>query len=59
MPSPGGDGRLGVGMSILARMEAIGGEAQVWSREGSGTTVALRVPATRPAPVVASGDGAP
>ena len=58
-PSPGGDGRLGVGMSILARMEAIGGEAQVWSREGSGTTVALRVPATRPAPVVASGDGAP
>lgn len=49
-PSPGGDGRLGVGMSILARMEAIGGEAQVWSRTGSGTTIVLRVPASSPAP---------
>lgn len=49
-PSPGGDGRLGVGMSILARMEAIGGEAQVWSRPGSGTTVALRMPVSAPAP---------
>ncbi|MGY6498638.1 MAG: sensor histidine kinase [Microcella sp.] len=56
-PSPGGDGRLGVGMSILARMEAIGGEAQVWSREGSGTTIALRVPATRPVPRPTVGEG--
>jgi hypothetical protein len=59
-PSPGGDGRLGVGMSILARMEAIGGEAHVWSREGSGTTVALRAPAIRSShalPIV--GEGAP
>lgn len=43
-PAPRGDGRLGVGMSIVARLDAIGGEAQVWSRPGSGTTVMLRIP---------------
>lgn len=43
------DGRLGVGTSIVGRLETIGGSATVWSQPGKGTSVLLRVPATRPA----------
>ena len=34
--------RLGISTSIKARMELIGGEAQVLSEPGAGTTVMLR-----------------
>jgi len=37
-------GRLGVGSSIIGRLDSIGGTATVWSRPGSGTSVLLRVP---------------
>ena len=36
--------RLGVRESIVRRMEAVGGSAQVWSTPGSGTSVVLRAP---------------
>ena len=39
------DGRLGVGTSIVGRLETIGGSAIVWSQPGKGTSVLLRVPA--------------
>lgn len=39
------DGRLGVGTSIIGRLETIGGSATVWSQPGKGTSVLLRVPA--------------
>ncbi|MBA4248183.1 MAG: hypothetical protein C0444_07815 [Microbacterium sp.] len=39
------DGRLGVGTSIVGRLETIGGSATVWSQPGKGTSVLLRVPA--------------
>ena len=42
------DGRLGVGTSIVGRLETVGGAATVWSQPGRGTSVLLRVPA-RPA----------
>ena len=42
------DGRLGVGTSIVGRLETIGGSATVWSLPGKGTSVLLRVPAGRP-----------
>lgn len=45
------DGRLGVGTSIVGRLETIGGSAVVWSQPGKGTSVLLR------APVRASSDG--
>lgn len=38
------DGRLGVGTSIVGRLETIGGSAVVWSQLGKGTSVLLRVP---------------
>lgn len=38
------DGRLGVGTSIVGRLESIGGSAVVWSQPGKGTSVLLRVP---------------
>lgn len=38
------DGRLGVGTSIVGRLETIGGAATVWSQPGKGTSVLLRVP---------------
>lgn len=38
------DGRLGVGTSIVGRLETIGGSATVWSQPGKGTSVLLRVP---------------
>lgn len=41
------DGRLGVGTSIVGRLESIGGSATVWSQPGKGTSVLLRVPVTR------------
>ncbi|UTT61472.1 sensor histidine kinase [Microcella humidisoli] len=41
------DGRLGVGTSIVGRLETIGGSATVWSQPGKGTSVLLRVPAAR------------
>ncbi len=41
------DGRLGVGTSIVGRLETVGGSATVWSHPGRGTSVLLRVP-TRP-----------
>ncbi|MER3388428.1 MAG: hypothetical protein RJQ01_00195 [Microcella sp.] len=36
--------RLGVGSSIVGRLDSIGGTATVWSRPGAGTSVLLRVP---------------
>lgn len=39
------DGRLGVGTSIVGRLETVGGSATVWSHPGRGTSVLLRVPA--------------
>jgi signal transduction histidine kinase len=39
------DGRLGVGTSIVGRLETVGGSATVWSQPGRGTSVLLRVPA--------------
>lgn len=41
------DGRLGVGTSIVGRLETIGGSATVWSQPGKGTSVLLRVPTSR------------
>lgn len=41
------DGRLGVGTSIVGRLETIGGSATVWSQPGKGTSVLLRVPVRR------------
>jgi signal transduction histidine kinase len=41
--SVGGD-RLGLRASIIDRMEAVGGSAQIWSTPGSGTSVVLTVP---------------
>lgn len=38
------DGRLGVGTSIVGRLETVGGSATVWSQPGRGTSVLLRVP---------------
>ena len=37
-------GRIGVGTSIVGRLETIGGSATVWSQPGKGTSVLLRVP---------------
>lgn len=42
------DGKLGVGTSIIGRLETIGGSATVWSQPGKGTSVLLRVPTGRP-----------
>ena len=42
------DGRLGVGTSIVGRLETIGGSAVVWSQPGKGTSVLLRVPVRVP-----------
>ncbi|MBX9471749.1 sensor histidine kinase [Microcella sp.] len=42
------DGRLGVGTSIVGRLETIGGSAVVWSQPGKGTSVLLRVPVRIP-----------
>lgn len=36
--------RLGVSVSIIGRLESVGGSAAVFSRPGEGTTVLLRVP---------------
>jgi signal transduction histidine kinase len=36
--------RLGMRASIVDRMEAVGGSAQIWSTPGSGTSVVLTVP---------------
>jgi hypothetical protein len=36
--------RLGVRGSIIERMEAVGGSAQIWSTPGGGTSVVLTVP---------------
>lgn len=36
--------RLGVGTSIVGRLESVGGSATVWSQPGKGTSVLLRVP---------------
>lgn len=44
------DGRLGVGTSIVGRLETIGGSATVWSQPGKGTSVLLRVPSVAAAP---------
>ncbi len=43
-PHDSTDGRLGVGTSIVGRLETVGGSAVVWSRPGAGTSVLLRVP---------------
>lgn len=42
------DGRLGVGTSIVGRLETTGGSAVVWSQPGKGTSVLLRVPLHAP-----------
>jgi len=39
------DGGTGTSLSIVARIEAVGGRAQINSRPGRGTTVCLEVPA--------------
>jgi signal transduction histidine kinase len=52
--------RLGLSGSVRARMERVGGSAQIWSSPGSGTSVVIRVPAPgprSPAPVPSPGDG--
>ena len=40
-----GSDRLGLRQSVRRRMEAVGGEVQVWSAPGRGTSVMIRVPA--------------
>jgi signal transduction histidine kinase len=40
-----GSDRLGLKQSVRRRMEAVGGEVQVWSSPGRGTSVMIRVPA--------------
>lgn len=42
----GGD-RLGLRSSVRSRMEAVGGAVQVWSTPGRGTSIMIRIPATR------------
>jgi signal transduction histidine kinase len=39
-----GSDRLGLRQSVRRRMEAVGGEVQVWSSPGRGTSVMIRVP---------------
>ena len=39
-----GADRLGLKNSVQARMERVGGEVQIWSSVGSGTSVVIRVP---------------
>jgi signal transduction histidine kinase len=36
--------RLGVRASIIDRIEAVGGSAQIWSTPGGGTSVMLTIP---------------
>jgi signal transduction histidine kinase len=48
-----GADRLGLRQSVRRRIEAVGGEVQVWSSPGRGTSVMIRVPAT-PASAVGS-----
>jgi len=38
--------RLGVRLSILDRVEAVGGSAKIWSSTGAGTSVIMRLPVT-------------
>lgn len=38
--------RLGVRDSIVGRIEAVGGRAQIWSSSGNGTTVLIAIPVT-------------
>lgn len=40
-----GADRLGIRASVRRRMEAVGGDAKLWSAPGRGTSVVLRVPA--------------
>ena len=42
-----GADRLGLRHSVRRRVEAVGGSVQVWSTPGSGTSVIIRLPATR------------
>lgn len=44
-----GADRLGLRHSVRRRVEAVGGSVQVWSTPGSGTSVIIRLPATRDA----------
>jgi signal transduction histidine kinase len=46
-----GADRLGIRESVRRRLEAVGGEALLWSSPGRGTSVLLRVPANTPADV--------
>ncbi len=39
--------RLGVRGSIVDRMDAVGGSAQIWSTPGGGTSVVLTFPSSR------------
>lgn len=43
--------RLGLRESVVARVQSVGGHADVWSAPGRGTTVSLRVPLRRAATV--------
>lgn len=43
-----GPDRLGLRQSVRRRIEAVGGDVQVWSTPGSGTSVMIRVPAMIP-----------
>jgi len=50
--------RLGLAGSVEGRLARVGGHVQVWSAPGSGTSILLRVPVTRPSgdAVVPAGD---
>ncbi|MBK4348774.1 sensor histidine kinase [Lacisediminihabitans changchengi] len=39
-----GSDRLGIRQSVRSRMEAVGGNVQVWSTPGRGTSIMIRVP---------------
>jgi signal transduction histidine kinase len=43
-PNAVGADRLGLRESVVNRIEAIGGEARIWSSPGEGTSVVMRVP---------------
>ena len=39
--------RLGLRQSVRRRIESVGGTVQVWSTPGKGTSVMIRVPASK------------
>jgi signal transduction histidine kinase len=43
-PAAIADDRLGLRLSVIDRVESVGGTVRVWSSEGAGTSIVLRVP---------------